>query len=82
MNCLIPSVVAPSVHTTTWTHKIRVLGYQQLVIHCGYCLPYCSYLTVEWRAKKHDLPPKLFDGMRASYPGVREGEGREESVVM
>lgn len=42
------------------------------------CLPYCSYLTVEWRAKKHDLPPKLFDGMRASYPGVREGEGREK----
>ena len=41
---------------------------------------------MEWRAKKHDLPPKLFDGMRASYPGVREGEGweegKEESVVM
>ena len=31
---------------------------------------------MEWRAKKHDLPPKLFDGMRASYPGVREGEVR------
>ena len=36
----------------------------------------CSYLTVEWRAKKHDLPPKLFDGMRASYPGVRKRERR------
>ena len=38
---------------------------------------------MEWRAKKHDLPPKLFDGMRASYPGVRRkrerlGEGGEE----
>ena len=34
---------------------------------------------MEWRAKKHDLPPKLFDGMRASYPGVREREeGRME----
>ena len=29
---------------------------------------------MEWRAKKHDLPPKLFDGMRASYPGVRKRE--------
>ena len=29
---------------------------------------------MEWRAKKHDLSPKLFDGMRASYPGVRKRE--------
>ena len=41
---------------------------------------------MEWRAKKHDLPPKLFDGMRASYPGVRkrerlrEGGGRWKEV--
>ena len=32
---------------------------------------------MEWRAKKHDLPPKLFDGMRACHPGVREGRWEE-----
>ena len=65
------------------THRIRVLaGYHTNCWNCGYCLRCCSYLTVEWRAKKHDLPPKLFDGMRASYPGVRKrerlGEGGED----